>query len=275
MNDNLDNPELEKPGSDIPEEPSEPATDETEVSKAAGYSVLSGFQTVLSVAIIVATLLTLWNPRKLLQTPNINALIRSQLNQLEPTPAVEESTLDHIGILAGHWQDNPGEVCADGLVEADVNQAIAARSAELLRGLGYKVDVFPEFDLNYLNYHSAVFIAIYSGSCAESPLPPSGFKVATSLTAQNPETVYQLAVCLSEQYQKKTGLPFAYEVLNPDNPSNHIFRDINATTPAALIETGSLKTDRTLLVGKSDQVAEGIVSGILCFLDWQKSSQDN
>jgi hypothetical protein len=237
--------------------------------KPAAYTVMSGFQTVISIAIVMATLLTLWNPRKLLSTPNLNALLRAELSQEQQTTSQVIDTTNHIGILSGHWQDNPGEVCSDGLIEADTNQAISARVTQTLTDMGYKVDIFPEYDLALLNYHSAAFVAIYSGSCNESPIPPSGFKVATSLTAQDPEKVNQLAVCLAEQYQKATKLPFTYEVLNPDNPSYHIFRDINSDSPAVLIEVGSLKTDRNLIVSHTDTVSDGIVAGILCYLDSQ------
>jgi len=100
-------------------------------------------------------------------------------------------------------------------------------------------------------------------------MPPSGFKVGTSLTAQFPDKVNRLAVCLSEEYQKSTGLPFAYEVLNPDHPSFHIFRDIHAETPAVMIEVGSLKTDRSIVVSQAGKVTDGIVAGIICYLDSQ------
>jgi len=259
------------PSEDIPE--SEEAPEESAEKKPAPYTVMSGFQSVLSIAIVMATLLTLWNPRKLLSTPNLSALLRAEAVQSQETGSLPEDTSFHIGLLAGHWQDNPGEVCSDGLIEADVNQAISARVSQTLTDMGYKVDVFPEYDLALLNYKSAVFVAIYSGSCSDSPLPPSGFKVATSLTAQIPEKVNQLAVCLSEEYQKTTGLPFTYEVLNPDHPSNHIFRDIHAETPAVMIEIGSLKTDRSILVSQAGKVSDGIVGGILCYLESQSETE--
>ena len=255
------------PSEEIPEP--EEAADDLAEKRPAPFTVMSGFQSVLSIAIVMATLLTLWNPRKLLSTPNLSALLRAEAAQAQETGSLPEDTFDHIGLLAGHWQNEPGEVCSDGLIEADVNQAIAAHVSQTLTDMGYKVDIFPEYDLALLNYKSAIFVAIYSGSCSDSPLPPSGFKVGTSLTAQNPEKVNRLAVCLSEEYQKTTGLPFAYEVLNPDHPSFHIFRDIHAETPAVLIEVGSLKTDRSILVSQAGKVSDGIIGGILCFLDSQ------
>ena len=261
----MENPETENPS----ENPLQDFDDQQEEKKRhTGYTVMSGFQTVLSLAIVMATLLTLWNPRKFLGTPNLSALIRAESEQKSLTNEAEETdTTDHIGLLAGHWLDNPGEVCLDGLIEADVNEDIANRTAQELRERGYTVDVFPEYDIALLNYQSAAFVAIYAGSCAESPLPPSGFKVASSLTAQNPDPVNALAICLSESYGEVINIPFSYEILNPDHPSYHIFRDIHSQTPAVMIETGSLKTDRTILVNQADRVAEAIAAGILCFLN--------
>jgi N-acetylmuramoyl-L-alanine amidase len=259
----MENPETENPS----ENPLQDFDDQQEEKKRhTGYTVMSGFQTVLSLAIVMATLLTLWNPRKFLGTPNLSALIRAESEQKSLT-AEDTDTTDHIGLLAGHWLDNPGEVCLDGLIEADVNKDITNRTAQNLREQGYQVDVFPEYDIALLNYQSAAFVAIYAGSCEESPLPPSGFKVATSLTAQNPDSVNALAICLSESYGEAINIPFTYEILNPDHPSYHIFRDIHSQTPAVMIETGSLKTDRTILINQADRVAEAIAAGILCFLN--------
>jgi hypothetical protein len=93
--------------------------------------------------------------------------------------------------------------------------------------------------------------------------------VASSLTVQNPDVVNRLTVCLSEAYQEHTRLPFRYEVINPDHFSYHIFRDIHPQTPAVLIEVGSLNTDRDVIVGRADSAANGITSGILCFMENQ------
>ena len=62
-------------------------------------------------------------------------------------------------------------------------------------------------------------------------------------------------------------LPFNYEVINAEDASYHIFRDISPNTPAVRLKMGSLKTDRTLLLEQQDQAAKGIVAGIQCFLN--------
>ncbi len=260
-----DQPNTEpQPEEDFSEDQSrEPASERSE------YSVSRGVQTVISIAILMATLLTLWNPRRFLNTPDLTALLRDDaLQQKQQTPKTQD-TSQHIGLLVGHWQDNQGEVCADGLVETDVNLNIVNRAAQALMSMGYTVDIFPEYDLGLLNYQGATLIAVYSGSCAQSPAPPSGFMVASSLTVQNPDVVNRLTVCLSEAYQEHTRLPFRYEVINPDHFSYHIFRDIHPQTPAVLIEVGSLNTDRDVIVGRADSAANGITSGILCFMENQ------
>jgi N-acetylmuramoyl-L-alanine amidase len=237
------------------------------------YTVLNGVQTVISIALVMATLLTLWNPRRMFSTSNINELV--ELSATESAMKAETKVESKpIGLLAGHWQDDvPGEVCADGMIESDVNYDIASRVAQKLENLGYTVDIFPEYDLKLLNYDGAALIAIYSGSCATNPPAPSGFKIGGSLDAQNPDLIDQLATCLSKEYQQATKLPFTYEVINTEHASYHIFRDISSTTPAVRLELGSLNTDRRILIDQADSVAEGIVAGLQCFLENNQASE--
>jgi hypothetical protein len=273
----MENPLPEEPVEEPIEEPQAEATDDAEAQdeteqpkRRSQYTVMNGVQTVISIALVMATLLTLWNPRKVFNTPSLASLVEAGATQsaLEAEQKNQDESSRHIGILAGHLEDsNPGEVCLDGTVESDVNQAIAALVSQELEDLGYIVDVFPEYDLELLNYEGAAFIALYSGSCAENPLPASGFSIGGSYSAQNPELVDQLATCLAQEYQQATGLPFTYEVINAENTSYHIFRDISLNTPAVRLEMGSLKTDRTILLNHPDEVAEGIVAGIQCFLN--------
>jgi len=240
--------------------------EDSEIPKK-GYSTMRGVETVISIAILMATLLTLWNPRDLFKTPNLAALLRNEAVISEEPKTEAGDTSGHIALLVGHWQDNRGEVCADGLLEEDVNLNVVNRAGQSLIDMGYEVDIFPEYDLGLLNYRGAVLVAVYSGSCASSPPAPSGFSVATSLTAQNPDLVNQLAECLAESYHQYTDLPFMYEVINPDHFAYHVFRDINPDTPAVFIEMGSLSTDRSIIVGQADRTANGISSGIICFLN--------
>ena len=45
----------------------------------------------------------------------------------------------------------------------------------------------------------------------------------------------------------------------------HAFREIDPNTVAAIIETGFLNLDREMLTQHTEQVAEGVAQGILCF----------
>jgi hypothetical protein len=253
------------PEDTVPEEEEFSESEPDQPKKRPEYSVLNGVQTVVSIALVMATLLTLWNPRKVFSTSNLTTLLAEEATQ-EAKEAEENRGKMRIAIVAGHWQDsNPGEVCTDGLIESDVNYDIASRTAQKLEKLGYAVDLFPEYDLDYLNYEGSVLLAIYSGSCTDDPAPASGFKVGGAYSATNPDQVDLLATCVSQEYQQATGLPFTYEVINSEHKAYHIFRDIGVNTPAVLLELGSLNTDRKILVNQADNTAQGIVSGILCF----------
>ena len=239
-----------------------------DVVKKEDFNIFQGIQSVVTIAILIATLLTLWNPRKVFMTPNIYDLFQSEatLDAYDTNFIVDDSSI-RVGILAGHWQNHTGEVCADGIIEADINYAIANRVKLDLEERNFQVNLFPEFDLDLINYEADVLVAIYSGSCLQSPPPPSGFKIGTSLTAENPEKVNNLSVCLAENYQKYTQLPFTYEIINPDHTSYHIFRDIHPDTPAVLIEIGKLSTNRDLIANRSSSIVEGITAGIICFVE--------
>ncbi len=239
-----------------------------DVAKKEDYTIFRGIQSVVTIAILIATLLTLWNPRKVFKTPNLYDLFQSEaaLETYDNNLLVDDSRI-RIGILAGHWQNSTGEVCANGVIEVDINYNIASLIKLNLEEKNFQVNLFPEFDLNLLNYEADALVAVYSGSCLQSPLPPSGFKIGTSLTAENPEEVNNLAVCLAENYRNFTHLPFTYEIINPDHSSYHIFRDIHPNTPAILIEIGALSTDQDLITNQSNSIVEGIAAGITCYVE--------
>jgi N-acetylmuramoyl-L-alanine amidase len=255
--------------------PMENEQDQEDVVKKEDYTIFRGIQSIVCIAILIATLLTLWNPRKVFKTPNIYDLFQSEatLETYDDNLLLADDSRIRIGILAGHWQNNTGEVCADGIIEVDINYNIASRIKLNLEEKNFQVNLFPEFDLELLNYEADALVAVYSGSCLQSPPPPSGFKIGTSLTAKNPEEVNNLAVCLAENYQNYTQLPFSYEIINPDHSSYHIFRDIHPNTPAVLIEIGALSTDRDLITNRSNSIAEGIAAGITCYIE--KASGNN
>ncbi len=51
-----------------------------------------------------------------------------------------------IGIISGHKGFDAGAVCADGLTEAEVNEAIAIKVIAILQAAGVPTDLLDEFD---------------------------------------------------------------------------------------------------------------------------------
>lgn len=223
-------------------------------------SVARMVQTVISIAILMATLFTLWNPYK---------MFSSQITVL-PTPANKmQNTVTapiRVGIHVGHYRHNEGFQCPDGIKEVDVNYVIANKVSLLLAASGIMVDVLQEYDLKLINYKADALVSIHTRSCTDPSAAQSGFFIKNSLSSTNVDKANTLAACLGEQYQLNSGLVFQYEPINEQDPSSHIFVDINAQTTAVLIETGSLAVDRGVIISSSDRAASGITAGILCFL---------
>ena len=169
----------------------------------------------------------------------------------------------HIGIVAGHSGNDSGTVCIDGLTEASVNRSIAELVVHELTLYGATVDSLLEFDERLLGYQADVFVSIHSDSCQASK-EMSGFKVA-SLEGGSEESG-ALASCLWKSYAAATGLRPNPNTVTRDMTDYHSFREIAPSTPAAIIETGFLNADRSLLTEHPDRPAHGIVDGIRCFL---------
>lgn len=229
-------------------------------------TVFRGVQSVIGMAILTATILTLWNPRSFFKTPNIENLFQSAAAEEELIIEEAGEKITRVGILSGHWQDKPGHVCRDGRTEHDVNYGVAYQLQILLEGQGYRVDLFPEYDQRLFGYEGDLLVAIYAGSCEDKPMAPSGFRIGSSLTAENLDAVNNLSLCLAESYQAQTNLPYTYEVINPEHPSYHIFRDISSKTPAVRFEIGSLSTDSQIIFKQPGSAVQGIADGIACYL---------
>lgn len=172
-----------------------------------------------------------------------------------------------IGIVAGHWGDNndPGAVCDGWLREVDVNLAVAQRVVEALRRKGYPVDLLKEFDPRLEGYRARALVSIHADACLYPEA--TGFKVARVEESAIPHVEDYLVACLVRRYGARTGLPFHEGSVTPDMTQYHTFYEIDPNTPGAIIEIGFLLADRELLLHRQDLVAQGIVEGILCFLE--------
>jgi N-acetylmuramoyl-L-alanine amidase len=235
-------------------------------------SVRSGriLQTTLSVALVLATLFTAFPPTIL--TSDFNERLSLLLT---PQPVLNPGGIAitdelRIGIISGHWGYDSGTVCANGKTEQEVNLSIATFVQQQLNSKGnYQVDLLQEYDSRLNGYKGVVLVSIHNDSCVIFNEQTTGFKIAPSLVADNPERSQRLADCLQDRYMKETNLPYHPGSITPDMTDYHAFREINTSTSAAIIETGFLSNpvDYELLTNQPYKVATGIVNGILCYLN--------
>lgn len=191
-----------------------------------------------------------------------------------PAPHLPQGDLGKplIAIVAGHTGDNPlapqpdpGAVCEDGLTEAEINQGIADLVAQKLQGR--RVEVLGEFDPRLAGLRASVFVSIHADSCDYINDEATGFKVAGPETPRAvPEEHERLVACLHSRYAAATGLAFHEPSISRDMNHYHAFDEIDARTPAAIIEVGFMYLDRQILTAGRDRVAQGIADGIKCFL---------
>ena len=178
-----------------------------------------------------------------------------------PTPFIPR-----IGIVSGHRGNDSGAVCKDGLTEAQVNYDVAGRVVNEMRQQGYRVDLFDEFDTRLNNYRALLVLSIHADSCDYINNEATGFKVARALDSRVPAQEDKLVECIADRYAARTGLHFHKNSVTPDMTNYHGFYEIAPDTPAAIVETGFLYLDRSILTQRADLVAQGIVDGLTCFL---------
>jgi N-acetylmuramoyl-L-alanine amidase len=209
------------------------------------------------------------------QGASIPAMTPPPFSQPEQTPASipgpqpwpTKYPLVYVGVVAGHWQYDSGAVCPDGLREVDLTLPVAQRVAEILRWRGYQVDLLGEYDAALTDYRADAFISIHADSC---DIPgASGFKVARVENSFVPEEEDRLVDCLWETYAAATGLAPHPASITPDMRHYHAFRKISPYTPGAIIEMGFMLDDRWLLENQPEEIATGIVEGVVCFLEGQ------
>ncbi len=234
---------------------------------------LRAIQTTLLVAVLLATVFVAWTPTSLSAATFSDRLALL----LTPQPASREfaSTPQpplRIGIVAGHSGNDSGAVCVDStgkvtLTEAEVNLKIATLVQKKLVEDGFQVDLLNEFDTRLNGYRAVAVVSIHNDSCEYINDQATGFKVAASLSTRDVNRANRLLACLVDRYHAATGLPFHPGSITADMTSYHAFSEIDPNTVAAIIETGFLYLDQEILTQHTDQVADGVVSGILCFVN--------
>jgi len=192
-----------------------------------------------------------------------------------PGPTVPVVTplpdVPHVGIVAGHWEYDSGAICTDvQLTEVEINLTVARLVVEKLQARGYQVDLLREFDPLIVGYQADVLLSIHADSCVDFPdatPPASGFKVASVPDSAVPEAEARLVACLIQEYGARTQLFFHEGSITEDMQRYHSFYDVAPETPAAIIEIGFMKLDRQLLTEQPDLVAQGIIDGLVCFIE--------
>lgn len=200
-------------------------------------------------------------------TPTVTSVPISSTPAPLPSPTVPATPSGPlpIGVVAGHWGNDAGAVCDGWLREVDVNLAIARRVVSTLEALGYDADLLEEFDPRLNGYRARALVSIHADSCLYPEA--SGFKVARVEDSTVPELEDQLVDCLVTRYGARTGLDFHEGSITPDMTRYHTFYEIDPQTPGVIIEVGFMLADRDILLNRQDLVAQGIVDGILCFLE--------
>ncbi|MBU6350934.1 MAG: N-acetylmuramoyl-L-alanine amidase [Chloroflexi bacterium] len=177
-----------------------------------------------------------------------------------------------VALISGHAGNDSGAVCtaADGTVtrtEAEINAAVAQRTAERLRRAGADVVVLDEYDERLQGLEAAVLVSLHADSCIDA----SGYKAAVHTYSVIPETNRRLLACIDAAYPAATGLAFHPNTVTHNMTEYHAFRRIAATTPAAILELGFLGGDGALLTEQPELPARGVSDAILCFLKAQST----
>lgn len=231
---------------------------------------------VVGVGMALSTVFTFWTPNAVLPA-GVLAQIETALQRvnaattpLGPTlpPPTATPALPKIGLVAGHAGNDSGAVCPDGLTEAAVNLDIATRVQAGLGANGFQVDLLDEFDQRLNGYQALAVVAIHNDSCAfiDADPPATGFKVAGAINGGAAERSKRLVACLIDRYPKQTGLRHDLGRITLDMTQYHTYSEVDSSTPVAIIETGYLNLDRKLLTEEPHRAAQGVIDGMLCYI---------
>lgn len=234
---------------------------------AIEVSFFSAVQTLISVGIVLATLFTAFTPTNLFSGQVFDDMIAMVADTQAAPGDSTGAPARRIGLVAGHWGYDNGSVCSDGLNEQELNLRVATLVKQSLATQDMQIDLMQEFDPLLTNYNGMAVVSIHAGSCTYIGDDAAGFKIAPALGTRNFDAANDLMACITSQYSNITGLENLYNQTTPDMTNLHTFNEIDAQTPAVVIETGSMNLDRQLLTGKPELIAKGIASGILCYIN--------
>jgi hypothetical protein len=198
-----------------------------------------------------------------------------------PVPSATPQPIHaRVGLQVGHWKSDelPDELAvlrpetgasAGGVNEVDVNLAIASQVATLLAARGVTVDILPATIPP--GYSADAFIAIHCDVNGDPGM--GGFKLARFYDSAVPGRADALIGAITAAFGAATGRPqdshitramLGYYAFNSEDYQHAIAPQ----TPGVIVELGFLtnETDRALLVGQQQTVAQGLADGIVRFL---------
>lgn len=203
-----------------------------------------------------------------------------ETKSLAALPQEKSETQPRVGIQAGHWKnlELPAELnklvdqstgtSAAGYDEWQVCLTIAEKVQTILEKDGIAVDILPATIPE--GYKADAFVSLHTDGNDDTTV--SGFKVAPSYYDTS-NTAGDLSDDLAKAFSDATKME-----TDPNVTSNmtqyYAFNSIkfhhaiDRDTPGALLEVGFLTNahDRSLIVNKSDLMAEAIAKGITTFL---------
>ncbi|KAA3644975.1 MAG: hypothetical protein DWQ07_16370 [Chloroflexi bacterium] len=235
--------------------------------------ILRQLRRVFFVGAVLATMYTAWTPLGLIPLDWATRITQAFNNPgaegefgaiTFPTPTPRPRP--QIGIVSGHWGNDSGAVCADGLTEAEINLEVATLVKQRLSAEGFDVDLLREFDEKLIEYRGLALVSIHADSCEFINADASGYKVAAALGTVRPEKASRLVACLRGRYEQVTGLSYHSGSITDDMTSYHAFDEIHFETTAAIIEIGFMNLDRQILTQNPDLIAQGVADGVLCFI---------
>ncbi len=237
-------------------------------------------------ALLVATVFSYWTPEDGFETEEFR--VKMNLAQVTQVPMNIRSTslptqvvAPRIGIIAGHsgppldpsFDVDPGAVCDDNfdgipeLTELEINTEVADLIAGKLLARGYEVNLLHEFDDALNNYRADALVSIHTNDCQNYGLGATGFNVVGPYARGVTDGLNEALVrCLINEYGTLTALERHFGVTE-DMTLYHTFDEVSVDTPVAIIEIGFMFSDRQMLTQDRELIADGIVAGIVCFIE--------
>ena len=236
------------------------------------YSPFRAIFLIIFTAAVAASVFMFFSPGEDINIYLDGTLSKTELPEDDEViiPTLLPNDQSRIGIVAGHWGFDSGQICGqelNNIREIDVNIRISTMVRDILTQKGYSVDLMQEFDPLLSNYTGLALLAIHNDTCEYINEAATGFKVSSTAHVAYPAESKKFNECLIDRYARDTGLEFRGNTISSDSEMFYAYNMINDYTTASIIETGYLNLDYRVLTEKTGKIAQGIADGILCYIN--------